>query len=86
MTDYRDFDRPGYLDTDPAYTGRPGGSTGILVALGIIALLAIALFAFAGSGTTTATSDGVAPIAPTTQTAPADNPAPAVPVPAEPAQ
>lgn len=88
MTDFHDYNRPGYTgatgypNTDPAYGYRSGSSTGIIVALAVIAVLAIVLFAFAGSGTDTSTT-GVqtAPNATVQPVAPANEPAaqPAVP-------
>lgn len=56
MTDYQDYTRPGntgatpYPAADPMRVPRSTGSTGILVALGIILIGAIVLFAFSGAG------------------------------------
>ncbi len=56
MTDYQDYNRPGYTgatpypSADPMRVPRSTGSTGIIVALGLILIGAIALFAFSGGG------------------------------------
>jgi len=90
MTDYRDFNRPGYVENDPIRTGRSGGGTGVLIALGVLALLAILLFAFAGSGTnSTSSGDNTTSgaMAPQTDTTKAPVTQPATPVaPAQPVQ
>lgn len=80
MTDFRDTHRTAYGQTDPnrfndLYASRTGGSTGILIAIGVVALLIVAALLFGGGEpTTTVSSDGGVQITPSTPVMPAPAP------------
>ncbi len=76
MTYYRDYNAPNFAEKEPAISPRTSGANTFAVGLGIVALLAIAVFAFATVGNdTTAREDPTITITP--QTAPAGETTPA---------
>ena len=76
MTYYRDYNAPPFAEKEPVISPRTSGANTFVVGLGIVALLAIAVFAFATVGdNTTAREDPTITIAP--QSAPVGEATPA---------